>query len=217
MSSSTQGKRTSWRDLIVPGIFGVIIALIAAAVAVFINFHNSPNVTSPPSTPATSSSSSTVTPAVSPSVSGSLGCGQSPTEAAQVEYLADIKPVSGDPGTGPSTIGGNKVRCLKSVRFPINGFNSTYTAVYNIGPTLTTFHATLGIDNGTKDGAKVHFQIYVDDASVDTGYMLDFLSTKEIEINVTGKSRLKLVTEAVDAGGVGNTGHATWGDARFTN
>lgn len=124
--------------------------------------------------------------------------------------------VSGSPGTGPSTIGGNKIECLKSVRFPINSFNSKYTAVYNIGPTWTNFQAVLGLDNATKPGTEAHFQIYVDDMPVDTGHLLDFFSTKEVNIDVTGKSRLTFATEGIKFGGVGNNGVATWCDARFT-
>lgn len=133
-----------------------------------------------------------------------------------VQYLADIEPVSGDPRTDPSTIGGNKVECLRSARFPINSFNSKYTAVYNIDPSWTTFHAVLGLDNVTKSGTEAHFQIYADDVPVDTGHLLNFFSTKEVNIDVTGKSRLTLVTEGVKFGGVGNSGVATWCDARFT-
>jgi hypothetical protein len=132
------------------------------------------------------------------------------------QYLADLKPLYGDPGEGPATLGGNKVECGRSIRFPINGFQGGYTAEYGIDAHSSTFRATLGIDNKTKPGAKVNFLIYLDGELVNDGYLLTYYDTQELKLSVKGKSVLKLVTEVVAAGGVGGTGRSVWGNARFT-
>ncbi|GAB3836648.1 NPCBM/NEW2 domain-containing protein [Kribbella italica] len=178
---------------------------------------------SAPTTPPTSTSSTptddpvvdppVTTPVVTPVVKPS----QAPKSAAWADqYLADQVPLYGDPGEGPATLGGNKVVCGRSVRFPINGFASKYTAEYAIDAKATWFRATLGIDSRTKPGAKVHFLIYLIGTPIDDGYLLTYYDVKEIKVPVKGKAVLKLVTEAVEAGGVGGTGRSAWGNGRFT-
>jgi hypothetical protein len=139
-----------------------------------------------------------------------------PPKPATTQYLADARPTVGDPGEGPATIAGNKVTCLRSIRFPINGFQGEYTAVYPIEAQWNTFRATIGIDNRTKPGAKIHFLVYLDDALVNDGYLLTYYDSRELKIDVRGKSVIKLYTEVVEAGGVGGTGRSVWGNARFT-
>lgn len=138
------------------------------------------------------------------------------SSAPATQYLADLKPLYGDPGEGAATLGGNKVECGRSIRFPINGFQGGYTAEYGIDAHSSTFRATLGIDNKTKPGAKVNFLIYLDGELVNDGYLLTYYDTQELKVSVKGKSVLKLVTEVVAAGGVGGTGRSVWGNARFT-
>lgn len=82
---------------------------------------------------------------------------------------------------------------------------------------LTTFAVKLGLDKGTENGVKAHFQIYLDGAPINTGYTLDVLSVQEVSINVIGKSRIELVTDGTEnGGGTGYVGDATWCDARLT-
>jgi hypothetical protein len=138
-----------------------------------------------------------------------------PTPPPTTQYLADLEPLEGAPGTGPATIGGNKIECGRSLRFQINGFQGGYTATYGIGASAVFFHATLGIDNKTKPGAKVHFLVYLDGALVNDGYLLSYYDTREFKVGVKGKSVIKLVTEVVASGGVGGTGKSVWGNARF--
>jgi hypothetical protein len=137
--------------------------------------------------------------------------------AANVQYLADMDAVSGTFDTGTSMIGGNKVECGKSLLFSLNTFSSHRSAVFNIRPGLTTFTVVLGLDNGTRDGVKAHFQIYLDGAAINTGYILDVLSVQEVSVSVTGKSRIELTTDGTEnGGGTGHVGDATWCDARLT-
>jgi hypothetical protein len=138
-----------------------------------------------------------------------------PTPPPTTQYLADLEPLEGAPGTGPATIGGNKIECGRSLRFQINGFQGGYTATYGIGASAVFFHATLGIDNKTKPGAKVHFLVYLDGALVNDGYLLSYYDTREFKVGVKGKSVIKLVTEVVASGGVGGTGQSVLGNARF--
>ena len=176
-----------------------------------------------PSTPSTSTSPTPTEdpvvdpPATTPTVTAVAKPSQAPKSAVWADqYLADQVPLYGDPGEGPATLGGNKVVCGRSVRFPINGFASKYTAEYGIDAKATWFRATLGIDSRTKPGAKVHFLIYLDGTAINDGYLLTYYDVQEIKVPVKGKAVLKLVTEAVEAGGVGGTGRSAWGNGRFT-
>jgi hypothetical protein len=168
--------------------------------------------TDPPSTPTTPDPTESSPETEPPPTTEPTATPKSPA----TQYLADLKPLYGDPGEGPATIGGNKIDCGRSVRFPINGFQGQYTAEYRIDKTAAVFRATLGIDNATKPGAKIHFLIYLDDVLVNDGYLLTYYDTQEFKVSVKGKSVLKLFTEVVASGGVGNTGRSVWGNARFT-
>ncbi|WP_412538134.1 NPCBM/NEW2 domain-containing protein [Longispora sp. K20-0274] len=103
-----------------------------------------------------------------------------------------------------------------SIKAGINSFNDTYTYVYTIEDGMRFFRATIGIDVASKPGAEVLFRVYLNNAAIDSGYLMTMQGVKELAIPIDGKSQIKLVTTAQKSGGVGNSGQAAWGDARFT-
>ncbi|MEH0972058.1 NPCBM/NEW2 domain-containing protein [Micromonospora sp. CPCC 205546] len=164
-----------------------------------------------PVAPFTSPPAPTGEASASPSGSGSA-------EDAAVRYLADMEAVQGSSNVHVSKLYDGRVtrEFNSSILASINMFRSKYTYVYTVDGDWKFFRATIGIDVGSKPGAEVHFRVYLNDVAVDSGYVLTMQETKELVIPVAGKSQIKLVTTAQKSGGVGNSGRATWGDARFT-
>lgn len=139
-------------------------------------------------------------------------------EAPQVEYLADLVAVVGDSNVHVSRLsdGHGPREYNTSVTASINNFSEKKTFVYTNDKNWKVFRATIGIDVSSEPGAEVHFRVYLDDAPIDAGYLLPMQKTKELVVPVAGKSQIKLVTTTQKSGGVGHSGRATWGDARFT-
>ena len=136
---------------------------------------------------------------------------------ATVQYLCELEPVTGDDRKQVSSLnnGSETLEFNSSVMAPINSFNTDYSFVYTIGNGWKYFRVTIGIDVESEPGAKVLFRIYLNDKSIDSGHVLEMNEVKEIAIPLNGESQIKLFTE-VQASGIGGSGRATWGDARFT-
>nr|GID85070.1 hypothetical protein Ade03nite_39940 [Actinoplanes derwentensis] len=175
-------------------------------------FRDEPAAAPAPAITTTSPSASTA--AISPSDAAS----STPSSAEPAVYLSNLEPVDGDPRSQSATLydGKSTSDFTSSITSSINSFDSEKKVVYTIEDGWNHFRATIGIDTSSKPGAKVNFRVYLDGDQVGSGNLLTMQETKELDIPVTGRSQIQLVITAEKTGGVGGSGRAVWGDARFT-
>jgi hypothetical protein len=87
---------------------------------------------------------------------------------------------------------------------------------YNIaGLNFTHFISDLGVDDEEGGAGSVHFLVYLDGAQVyDSGTVRGGQAARHIDLNVTGKSTLRLVV--TDNGDGKDSDHADWAGAKLT-
>jgi beta-galactosidase len=85
--------------------------------------------------------------------------------------------------------------------------------MYRLGPDCTTFRASIGVDEEQADDGSLVFEVWSDNERLyQSGIKSGPDDAEEIEVDVTGRSRIKLrVTNAGD----GNAhDRGAWADAR---
>ncbi len=95
------------------------------------------------------------------------------------------------------------------------GVHAGSALTYNLGSSYTRFASAIGVDDEVASGGSVVFEVWVDGRLAYTsGLMTSSTATKQISVDVTGASQLRLV---VTDGGNGNTlDHGDWANARLT-
>ncbi len=95
------------------------------------------------------------------------------------------------------------------------GTHANSLIYYNMGANCTAFKATVGIDDDAGGSATAQFKVYADGSLLyDSGVVTQTSAAKSVNINVTGKSDLRLVV--YDAGDNINYDHADWAGAALT-
>ena len=88
---------------------------------------------------------------------------------------------------------------------------------YNLGGQYTAFLSDIGVDDEVGNDGSVRFQVFLDNSSTaiyDSGNMFGATATKQVNIDVTGKTTLRLY---VTNGGDGYSyDHADWANARLS-
>jgi hypothetical protein len=140
--------------------------------------------------------------------------GQLAGDAQTVFYLADLDEVEGSPGSGVATMLNHDYS--NSVWFGINTFqNDEKWATYVLPEGSGTFDATIGFSDDSEPGAKVHFQVFLDENPVDDGQSLVVGETVELPtVSVEGAHHLKIKITFLESGDVGPNGKAVWGGAK---
>ncbi|HVT90263.1 MAG TPA: NPCBM/NEW2 domain-containing protein [Tepidisphaeraceae bacterium] len=98
------------------------------------------------------------------------------------------------------------------------GVHAASEVDFNLNGLYTQFLSDIGVDDEVGTAGSVVFQVYLDNSSVpvfDSGKMTGTSLTQSININVTGKSLLRLVV--TNAGDNNNYDHADWANARLVS
>ncbi|WP_051348762.1 glycoside hydrolase family 2 TIM barrel-domain containing protein [Peribacillus kribbensis] len=95
------------------------------------------------------------------------------------------------------------------------GTHANSEIIYDLdGKGFSTFQTFVGLDQETNGSGSIQFQVYLDGASVfDSGKMTKSTPAKLVDLNVKGKSELKLVV--TDAGDGNSNDHADWADPKL--
>jgi alpha-galactosidase len=149
--------------------------------------------------------------------------GSEPTKPKGGVYLSDHPTTYAANGLGPfernTTNGGTAARDGKPLRIGGRSFSkglgiaAPSALIYRLGPDCTTFRATIGVDEDQAADGSLVFEVWSDNERL---YQSDAKTGadegEEIEVDVTGRSRIKLrVTNAGD-GDAHDRG--AWADAR---
>jgi alpha-galactosidase len=85
--------------------------------------------------------------------------------------------------------------------------------IYRLGKACTHFTATVGLDGDAQGNGSVAFQVWADGAQLFDSGVLTGTTTASVDVDVTGKQRLRLL---VTNGGDGPAwDRASWGDAKL--
>jgi alpha-galactosidase len=86
--------------------------------------------------------------------------------------------------------------------------------VYRLGKRCTTFSAQVGVDDDANGSGSVVFQVWADgDKLFDSGTLTGTMPAMPVQVDVTGKMRLKLVV--TNAGDGAALDRADWADAQL--
>ena len=93
------------------------------------------------------------------------------------------------------------------------GTNSPSLVRYRLGKACQTFSADIGIDDLTGDSGSVVFQVWADSEKLfDSGVMLGTAPPRHIDVDVGGRSEMRLFVGQIEDYGMD---HADWADARL--
>ena len=124
-------------------------------------------------------------------------------------------PVERDQELGGEQAGDGQPLALGGTRYGKGlGTNSPSLVRYRLGKACQSFSADIGIDDLTGDSGSAVFQIWADGEKLfDSGLVLGTTPPRHIEVDVTGRTELRLFVGEVDDFGLD---HADWADARLT-
>ena len=139
-------------------------------------------------------------------------------------YLSDLTwtsstngwgPVEKDRSNGEQGAGDGKPITLNTVVYPKGlGTHAASDVRYAISG-CTSFQTDIGLDDEVGPNGSVVFQVYLDGTiAYDSGTMTGSTATKTINLDVTGKSELRLVV--TNGGDTVDYDHADWANARIT-
>ena len=141
-------------------------------------------------------------------------------------YLSDLNwtsatnahgPVERDRSNGEGGATDGRTITLNGVTYAKGlGVHALSDVRYNLAGAYTTFLSDVGVDDEVGGGGSVRFQVYLDGATTpayDSGAMTGNSATRQISLNVTGRTTLRLVV--TDAGDGNAYDHADWANARF--
>ncbi len=167
------------------------------------------------------STSSTPTTATTSSVSSSPMIGQD----SSADYLSNMNASSSTNGWGPfekdksngeNGSGDGRTITLNGQTYAKGlGVHANSDITYNINGQYSRFFSDVGVDDETGSAGSIVFQVYVDGAKVyDSGTMNSGTATKNINLDVTGKSTLRLVVNNNNDGS--DHDHGDWANARLS-
>jgi hypothetical protein len=140
-------------------------------------------------------------------------------------YLSGLVPTSATNGWGPyekdlsngeTGAGDGHVLTLNGQTYSKGlGVHANSDLIFNIaGGNYTQFQANVGIDDEVGNRGSVVFQVYLDGVKAyDSGIATGIGATRSINLDVSGKSTLRLVV--TDAGNGNAFDHADWANARL--
>jgi hypothetical protein len=162
-----------------------------------------------------------------------LGYGQAQTPPSKVVYLSDLTPVGTpingygpyekDRSNGENAAGDGNPLSMGRIAYAKGlGVHPASELIFALNKEYVKFSAAVGIDdeiltNGCAPNSpgSVVFQVYVDDVKTyDSGKVTVHSSALDVDVDITGKSMLRLVV-----GGAGDDlvcDHADWADAKLT-
>ncbi|HVT89459.1 MAG TPA: NPCBM/NEW2 domain-containing protein [Tepidisphaeraceae bacterium] len=163
--------------------------------------------TSTPSTPSSTPTSTVTVPA--PTSSGTTYLGDINWASATNGWgTAEKNKSNGESGAGDGhaiTIGGKAYS--KGL-----GVHANSEIVYNLNKQYTTFQSDIGVDDEVGNSGSVVFQVYLDNVKVfDSGKMTGSSANQSINLNVSGKTTMKLVV--TDSGDGNSYDHGDWANA----
>jgi glucose/arabinose dehydrogenase len=153
------------------------------------------------------------------------GGGPPPPPPPGTSYLSDINwtfmgngwgPVEKDRSNGEISGGDGQTLTLNGATFAKGlGAHAASDIRYGLAGNCTTFTAQVGVDDEVGSNGSVVFQVWTDGAKLfDSGTMTGTTATKSVNVNVTGRSELKLIV--TDGGNGFDYDHADWADAKLT-
>jgi alpha-galactosidase len=124
-------------------------------------------------------------------------------------------PVERDQELGDKLMGDGQPLMLGGKRYAKGlGTNSQSLVRYRLGKACQTFSADIGIDDLTGDIGSAVFQVWADAEKIfDSGVMYGNTPPRHIDVDVTGKSELRLLVGEVEDFGLD---HGDWADAQLT-
>jgi glucose/arabinose dehydrogenase len=125
-------------------------------------------------------------------------------------------PVEKDRSNGEAAAGDGNAITLNGVTFAKGlGVHAASDVRYNLGGQCSGFTAKVGVDDEVGANGSVTFEVWADGARLyDSGIMRGDTATKNVAVDISGKSELRLV---VTIGGDDNGyDHADWADAQVT-
>jgi alpha-galactosidase len=149
--------------------------------------------------------------------------GSEPTRPTSTTYLADhprmyaangLGPAEGNTTNGGKEAGDGKPITIGGRTFEKGiGIAAPSALIYRLGPDCSTLRATIGVDDDQGENGSVVFEVWSDNERL---YRSDVKTgaddAEEIEVDVTGRSRIKL---RVTNGGDGTAlDRGAWADAR---
>ncbi|HKY35899.1 MAG TPA: NPCBM/NEW2 domain-containing protein [Polyangiaceae bacterium] len=124
--------------------------------------------------------------------------------------------VERDKSNGQSASGDGTTLTLNGTAYSKGlGVHGASDVRYDLAQKYERFLASIGVDDEVGSSGSVVFQVFADSAKIyDSGTMTGSSTTKNVDLNVAGKSELRLVV--TDAGNGNGSDHADWANARVT-
>ena len=139
------------------------------------------------------------------------------SDATPIYAANGLGPVERDMSNGASDPGDGKPIAIRGQTFTKGlGVAAPSSVIYRLGGQCTAFSATVGVDDATNGAGTVVFQVWADRDPAplfDSGTVTGATPAMPVQVDVTGKRRLKLmVTNAGDGSALDR---ASWGDAKI--
>jgi PKD repeat protein len=143
---------------------------------------------------------------------------------AGVNYLSDLTYTSASSGYGPleldksngeAALGDGRTLTIGGQTYAKGlGVHANSTINYTLSSACSTFTAFVGVDDEVGLSGSLSFQIYADGTKLyDSGVVTGADAAKAVNVNLTGKTELRLV---VDGNGDLSSDHADWADAKVS-
>jgi glucose/arabinose dehydrogenase len=145
--------------------------------------------------------------------------------ARQATYVSDLPfagtptnnwgPVERDLSNGEAAAGDGRIIKLNGVSYPKGlGVHANAEVSFDLGGQYERFISDVGVDDEVDNAGSVIFQVWADGVKLfDSGLMAGPSDTQTVNVDVSGKLRLKLVV--LNGGDDGTLDHASWGGARL--
>jgi alpha-galactosidase len=149
--------------------------------------------------------------------------GNEPPRPKGSAFLSDYTPIYAANGLGPVERDTNNGASAPGDGTPITIRGQAFTkglgtaapsaVIYRLGGKCTRFTAQVGVDDATNGAGSVRFQVWADGAMLaDTMNVNGTSAPAALDVDVTGKRRLKLLVTNADDGSASD--RASWGDAK---
>jgi hypothetical protein len=141
-------------------------------------------------------------------------------------YLSNLNPTFATNGWGPyekdksngeANAGDGHTITLNGATYTKGlGTHANSELRYSLGGQYTNFQADIGVDDEVGNAGSVVFQVWdnLGNKLYDSGTMTGSTATKTINVNVTGKSEIRLIVTNAD--GNFDSDHGDWASARIT-
>jgi hypothetical protein len=203
------------------GSIAAVVGVIIAAIALVPGRAGGPVEAGSTTTPTSSATQlpANVTGSPSPTATRSdANAGSSPSTGAsgvpgpEISYLADRQTVGPTLNKGPKKVDATVYpHSLYQLTCPACG---SPTCEYDLSRSWTKLHAVIGISDDSTDASVVlQFEVFGDDKSLVPAQRLKLGEHFDLNANVTGVLRLKMVMSRVSGGGQAT---GVWGDVALT-